>query len=504
MDVFDLIATAEERYGNRTAIIDNDKEIDYKNVKINSYTLAEALYQLGLKKGDKIAIYLPNRVEYVYIYFACYLTGIIVVPIDFYLSDTEIINITNHCKIKYIFAEKSPRCNMSKLINNCDSLKGIISLDDKPQYISFSKLVEKKVDKFKKVTIDNDDYSSIFYTSGTTGKPKGVLWNYRHIQIGADSVYYFFKDYLLNHRSIASIPLSHSGGILFPMSMLKLGMSVVMQRKFNPLEFLKLAEKWNVTCFWIVPPMWYALLYLKDIAQFNLSSVKLSVVFGAPSDPELIKKSNKYFPNAEIYTGWGMTEVVPPATVCKLAEPGNVGKPYPWIKLKVVDENGFERKTGEIGELCAKGEGVFLGYYNEPELTAELFEDGWFKTGDLAYIDKEGCVHLVGRSKDMLKVGAEIVWCAEVENTIMKHPCVKEAAVIGIPDKLRGEVPVAYIVLKEGIVLPEKYIIEYAVEHLAKFKIPKHIIYMKELPKTGVGKVDKAKLKEIYAESQKI
>jgi len=153
--------------------------------------------------------------------------------------------------------------------------------------------------------------------------------------------------------------------------------------------------------------------------------------------------------------------------------------------------------------LCAKGEGVFLGYYNEPELTAELFENGWFKTGDLAYIDKEGYVYLVGRSKDMLKVGAEIVWCAEVENTLLKHPCIREAAVIGIPDKLRGEVPAACIVLKEGIVLPEKYIIEYAVEHLAKFKIPKQIIYMKELPKTGVGKIDKAKLKEIYAELHK-
>jgi acyl-CoA synthetase (AMP-forming)/AMP-acid ligase II len=500
MDVYDLISTLEERYGNRTAIIDNGKEIDCRSVKINSYTLANALYKLGLKKGDKIAIYLTNRVEYVYIYFACYLTGIIVVPIDFYLSDTEIINIINHCKIKYIFTEESPRCNISKVVNSCDSLKGVISVDDKPQNISFNKLIEEKIENFKKVEIDPDDYSSIFYTSGSTGKPKGVLWNYRHIHIGADALEYFLNGYLLDQRAIASIPLSHSGGILFPMGMLKLGLSIVLQRKFNPIEFLRLIDKWKINSFWIVPPMWYALLYLKDIAQFNLSSVKLSVVFGAPSDPDLIRRSNKYFQNAEIWTGWGMTEVIPPTTVCKLGEPGKVGKPYPWVTLKIADENGLEKKAGEIGELCAKGEGVFLGYYNEPELTAELFKDGWFKTGDLAYVDKQGYYYLVGRSKDMLKVGGEIVWCAEVELTLMKHPCVKEASIIGIHDKLRGEVPVAYIILKEGIVLPEKYIIEYASEHLAKFKIPKKVIYVKELPKTGVGKIDKAKLKELYAE----
>lgn len=497
MDVYELISSAEERFGNRTVIIEKGRQINYAEVKENSFKLANALYDSGLRKGDKVAVYLPNRAEYFYIYYACYITGIIIVPIDFYLSEDEIVNIIDHCGVKLIFAQNSPRSNLASLIHKSGSLKTVVSLDEKPQFTSFDNLIEKASKIFKKVHIDKDNYSSIFCTSGTTGKPKGVLWNYRHIHIGCDALEYFLHDFMPGRCTITAIPFSHSAGLLSPMGALKLGISSVVLDHFHPIEFLKVIEKWKVNGFWMVPPMWYALLFLKDIAQFDLTSVEFAAVFGATSDPEMIKRTNKYFPNCTLFTGWGMTEVIPPTTVCEPNRIENVGKPYPWVNLKIVDESGKEKYVNEIGELCAKGEGVFLGYYNEPEQTAELFDDGWFKTGDLAKVDKDGNYHIVGKTKDMLKVGGQIVWCAEVENVLMKHHCVHEVATIGVPDKLRGEVPMAFIVLKEGIVLPEKYILEFASEHLAKFKIPKAIRYVNDLPKTGSGKIDKAKLKEM-------
>lgn len=496
-NVYDLLIKAENNFGDRTAIIEDDKEISYSEMRKKSFKLANALYSLGIKRGDKIAIYLPNRSEYFYIYYACFITGIIVVPIDFYLSEEEVINIANHCEVKLIFAESGPRCNLRNLSYNAKTVKFIISLDNQPQFLSFDKLLEGAREDFKKVDIELNNYSCIFYTSGSTGKPKGVIWNYKHIHIGSNSLDFFLRDYVLNQRAITAIPMSHIGGLLFPMLAIKMGLSTVILERFHPLNFVKLIEKWKVSIFWIVPPMWYALLYLKEIEKFDLSCVKLADVFGATSDPELIRRSKKYFPNANLYNGWGMTEVVGPTTVSEPNFLETVGKPCPWVTLKIVGEDGQEKNVGEIGEIWAKGEAVFLGYYNEPELTAQSFEDGWFKTGDLAKMDKDGNIYIVGRSKDMLKVGGQIVWCAEVEHTLLKHPCVKEAAIVGAPDKLRGEVPVAFIVLKEGIVLPKKYIIEFLHEHLAKFKIPKEVKYLSELPKSGTGKIDKGTLKEM-------
>ncbi|MDY6822156.1 MAG: class I adenylate-forming enzyme family protein, partial [Deferribacterota bacterium] len=416
MDVFDLLVSAEERYDGRTAIIDGDKEISYAEMKENAFKLANALHGLGLEKGDKVAVYIPNRAEYFYIYYACYITGIIIVPIDFYLKEDEVINIVDHCGVKLIFAENNQRCNLTNLKNKSNCLKNIISLDSEPQYLSYNNLTNNMPVAFKKVDIERNHYSSIFCTSGSTGKPKGVLWNYRHIHIGSDALDYFLHDYIVNARAITAIPLSHSGGMLFPMLAIKCGLSTVMLERFHPLVFLKLVEKWRVSMFWMVPPMWYALLYLKEIERFDLTSVKLADVFGAPSDPETLRRAKKYFPNADLFNGWGMTEVVPPVTVCEPNNITTVGKPHPWVTLQIADENGLEKNAGEIGELRARGEGVFMGYYNEPELTAKVFDDGWFKTGDLAKKDKNGNYYIVGRTKDMLKVGGQIVWCNEIEN----------------------------------------------------------------------------------------
>lgn len=496
MDVYDLLIEAEKKYGEKAAIINNEDTIDFAALKRNTFILANRFSDLGLKKGDKVAVYLPNSPEYFYIYLACYLTGVIIVPIDFYLNENEVTDIIDHCGIKVLFSMVNPRTNLSMLANKTISLKAIVSIDDNPQFISFAQLIAAPKNHFKKVDIDEDSYSSIFYTSGSTGQPKGVIWNYKHIHIGAENTDYFLEIDLHKDRVITAIPMSHSGGVLLPMMAIKYGVSTVIMERFHPLEYVKLVEKWKVSFSYMVPPMFLAILALKDAEHYDLSSMRVVAVFGAPSDPEVIKQTKRIFINANIVGGWGMTEVIPPTSVGSPGDLASVGKPNPKVvELKIVDENGTSKESGEIGELLAKGESIFLGYYNAQEYTSEVFENGWFKTGDLAKYDNNGNLYIVGRSKDMIKVGGAIVWSAEVEGIILRHPCVLEAAVIGVPDKIRGEVVKAFIVLKDEIVLPKRYIIEYCKQYLAKYKAPKDVEYVLALPKTGSGKIDKAKLK---------
>jgi len=504
-DVRQLIIEAAEKYGNKTAFIDKDIEYDFITLKDYTFRLANGLIECGFKKGDKIAIYLPNCIEYVCSYLAIYSIGCVAVPVDFFLTANELIDIGNHCALKGIITTNSVKFNLLKLKTNISTLKEVITIEDDPKYLSFWNLTKNSKNYLDDQDININMPSSIFYTSGSTGKPKGALWNYEHIHLGAEQLKYFCTyeglESILKidetERTISAIPFSHSGGILFIMVAIKYGMSTVIMPRFFPLNFIQLIDRWKVTGVWMVPPMFYALLYLKDVSSYNLESLRWADVFGAPSSPELLMQFKKLFPNAVVLNGWGMTEVVPPVSVCSPDNITSVGKPVPNVELKIFDVHDNELKTGEIGEIAARGKSVFCGYYNEPELNKEVFKNGWFYTGDLGYFDKKGNLYIIGKSKDTIKVGGELVWAAEIEEILLRHPCIKEVAVVGVPDKLRGETVKCFIVLKDGIVLPKSYITEYLRDKLAKFKLPRQIEYLKELPKTTTGKINKAELKEL-------
>lgn len=510
-DVRQLIIDAAEKFGHKTAYVYNDQEYCFMSLKDNVFRLANSLLDMGYKKGDKIAIYLPNCIEYVYSYYAIYSLGLVAVPIDFYFSPQEVFSIGKHCELKGIITTINAKFNLLELKQNIPSLRDIITIEENAKYLSFWKLANNSKAELEDQGIYTNMMSSIFYTSGSSGKPKGATWNYEHIHLGAEQLkimteYEGLKGILMmdeTERIISAIPFSHSGGILFPMTAIEYGVSTVIMPKYHPFDFVKLVDKWKVTGFFMVPPMFYALLYLKDIRAYSLDSVRWAVVFGAPSSPDLMMKFAKLCPNAIVTNGWGMTEVIPPISVASPTNIRSVGKPVPNVEMKIVDADGNEAKIGEVGELIVRGKSVFGGYYNEPDLNNEVFKDGWFYTGDLARKDEEGNYYIIGKSKDTIKVGGQLVWAAEVEEAILRHPCVKEAAVIGIPDQLRGEVVKCFVVLKDGIVLPTSYLLDYLRDNLAKFKLPKEIEYLNELPKTGSGKVNKAALREMEENKHK-
>ncbi|MFH1413289.1 MAG: fatty acid--CoA ligase family protein, partial [Candidatus Omnitrophota bacterium] len=304
----------------------------------------------------------------------------------------------------------------------------------------------------------------------------------------------------LNDRDIAlcgALPFSHLGGLVFINCMVFLGSQVILMDRFIPLEFLKNVQDHKVTCFWLVPSMYYAILQLKEFETYDLSNLKWVVSFGAPSSPDQLRRFHKFCPKADLINGWGMTETQGPAVVLPKGsnKVESIGKPAPWIDAKIFNGEDKELPAGEIGELVVRSWVVTEGYYKDPETTAQVTGNGWFHTGDLGKIDADGFIYIVGRKKEMIKVAGEIVFEPEVESAIHKHPEVAEVGIIGIQDKMRGEVPKAFVVLKAGSSLDENGLRYFCREHLAHFKIPHYFEFRQSLPKNNVGKVDKESLR---------
>lgn len=264
--------------------------------------------------------------------------------------------------------------------------------------------------------------------------------------------------------------------------------------RFHPLEFLKAIEKYKVTVFCIVPAMYVAILSLKSHEGFDFSSLRYAVVFGAPSSPALLQRFKAICPNARLLNGWGMTETsAPNAFSPDEAKIDSIGKFDFITPAKLVDIENKDVQGAGQGELLVGGEGIMAGYYKEEAMTCETLSQGWLKTGDIARRDADGLYYIVGRIKEMIKVAGEIVFAPEVEEKIARFPKVAEVAVVGVADKLRGEVPKAFVVAKETT--SEQELRDFLKEHLAHFKIPHHFEFLKELPKNRVGKIDKQKLR---------
>ncbi|MGD0336897.1 MAG: class I adenylate-forming enzyme family protein [Candidatus Omnitrophota bacterium] len=497
MQIKELLQQKADSTPTKAALIFKDQRITFQQLRDNSFRLANSLSKLGISRGDRIAIYLPNWPEYFYGYLASWCLAATCVPLDFMLTEEELISCITHCEAKVLIAKSKSTVSLAKIKESCPQLKYIIICDQQPgDYLYLGELLSEGSTNPPQVNADDKDHAIIFYTSGTTGKPKGVLINYLQLAASPKAMAHFAG---LGEEdiSLCALPLSHIGGMVFLQSIIFLGAAVVLMERFIPLEFLKNVRDYKITCFWLVPPMYYAFLQLKEFESFDLSSLKWIVSFGAPGSAEQLRRFHTYCPNAQLLHGWGMTETNAPSVVLPKGSKKieSVGKAAPWIELKIVGENDRELLKGEVGEIIVRGWVVTEGYYKDQAFTAEALRNGWFHTGDLGKFDDEGFLYIVGRKKEMIKVAGEIVFEPEVEAAIHRHPDVVEAAVIGVPDKIRGELPKAYIVLKEGAQTSEEDMRYFCRQHLAHFKIPHYFEFRKALPKNRTGKIDKETLR---------
>ena len=502
MEITHLLQDTAKRFKDKPAIIypgprissqntgaGKDKQISFEQLSQNVFKVANALRALGIKKHDKVGIYLPNCPEYVYSYLAIFCLGATGVPLDYMLKADELISCLSHSEAKFLIAKPND-VSLDQIKAGVSSLEKIILSETLNGFLATTS------DRFTPETISPKDPSLIMYTSGTTGKPKGILLNYRHLN-GSTEAMKYFVDLTDKDVKLCALPLSHIGGFIYIQNCITFGIPLVLMGRFNPFEFLGLIEQFKVTCFHIVPPMYAAILSLKEIERFDLSSLRWVVVFGAPSSPDMLRRFHQHCPNAKFLNGWGMTETCPPNTVTPLNSDKieSVGRTSPNSEIKIFDENDKEVSHGHIGEIVIKGWVVMDGYYKDPDGTKELMKDGWFHTGDLGRFDDEGFLYIIGRKKEMIKVGGQIVYAPEVEAALQKHPSVSEVAVIGIPDKLRGEAVKAFVVLREKNRISSNDLKYFIKEHLAHFKIPQEIELRDVLPKNRTGKVDKEQLK---------
>jgi len=508
MNIRKVLEETAKRFGDKTGIIFEGKEISFREVRENTLKLASALQRCGITNGDKVAIYLPNSPEYVYSYLACFHLGAVGVPLDFMLKSDELSSCLGHSEAKVLIAKARPDVDLKEIKEAVDSLETIVLCGTSVETqnlasLQYDDLVASASTDLPETAIAESDPALIMYTSGTTGKPKGILLNYRHLE-GSPRAMEHFVDLTDRDIKLAAIPLSHIGGFIYIQNMIIFGITLVLMDRFNPFKFLENISRYRVTCFHIVPAMYNAILSLKQIEKFDLSSLRWVVVFGAPSSPEILERFHKYCPNARLLNGWGMTETCPPNTVTPLDSDNiaSVGKPAPSCSITIVDEEGNELPAGEIGEIVISGWVIMDCYYKDPEATAGVKRDGGLHTGDLGRFDNDGFLYIVGRKKEMIKVAGQIVYAPEVESAFYKNADVAEVAVIGVPDELRGEAVKAFVVLKKWANAASEDLRYFAKEHLAHFKVPQFIEIRSELPKNRTGKIDKEVLKNEQSSDQ--
>jgi acyl-coenzyme A synthetase/AMP-(fatty) acid ligase len=500
MNIAKMLEARASRFGEKAAFIFKDNPVTFGELAETTFRFANGLFRhqdLKVRNGDKVAVVMPNSMEYVFSYLSAWCLGATVVPLDYGLTEDEIVACIRHADARVLILKPRENLDPGSLLKKCRILqKIIVCQDDAPGCLSFDKVVKSYEPILPSVEVKDNEYAIIFYTSGTTGKMKGVLISYQQLGVPPAAMEHFVD---LSERdvTVCALPFSHLGGLIYIQNCLNYAMTVVLMERFVPAEFLRIIESRKITCFWIVPSMFYAFLKVKDLNKYDLSSLRWMVTFGASHSPESLRSFHQAAPQAHLLNGWGLTETNAPTTVLPIGSDRieSVGKPAPFAKIEIVDEGARPVRVGEVGEIICKGRMVTDGYYKDPELTKETIRQGWFFTGDLGRFDTDGFLYIVGRKKEMIKVAGEIVYEPEVESVVHRHDAVAEAAVVGVPDKLRGEVPKAYIVLKQGRHAAEADIRQFCREHLAHYKIPHYFSFVAELPKNRAGKIDKEALR---------
>jgi long-chain acyl-CoA synthetase len=498
------------RYPKNIAIVFGQKKITYKTLHESINHIAAGLIKLGIKKQDKIALFLDNCPEFVISYFAVLKTHAVVVPINYMFKIEEAKYILEDSQACCLITSRTYVDMAQELRLRVDSLKRIITTSrTQDGILDFEQIKTKDsgiLDKALSRANSINDTAVILYTSGTTGHPKGAMLSHRNLISNAVDC---SKAIRLNHRDtvICILPLFHSFAAMVCMILpLLIGGKTVIMKSVKPFKrIIRAIRKNRVTVFVAVPSIYNILKETRLPRLFNSPLIKLFnplkiCISGAAALPvETFTKFEKKF-RIPLLEGYGLTEASPVVTLNPLEgmrKAGSIGIALSKnIELKVIDDNGNPLGSEQIGELLVKGPNVMQGYYRRPEASEEVLENGWLHTGDMARIDCDGYVYIVGRKKEMINVRGFNVYPREIEETLYQNPGIKEAAVIGIADEHKGEVPKAFVVLKENLNLSEHEILQYLRERLAAYKIPKHIEFRSDLPKNTSGKILKRLLKD--------
>lgn len=474
----------------------NGRKITYSAFYEKAKRLAGFFQANGYKQEDVIAVYLNNSDYFLVCYYACQLGGFTVMPVNTKLAAPEIEYIFKHSEAKALVYDVRLESVLQEIPETFESFVHTIQVggDNNLEAIfADSSLV------MNEVSINEQQTSVIFYTSGTTGKPKGVMLSAQNVYATAQ-IWGEAMDLNKQDRMQIVAPLFHcAASHVFSIPVIYAGGTIVIEEAFSPEQALTTMEQEEITIFFGVPAMYSILLNTPKIQQVELPSLRLLTYGAAPMPYELVRKVKSLFPDVKVQNLYGQTENSPAATTLKdhfaLDKVGSVGEPLPMTEVRVVDEFGDSLPHGQVGEIVVKGPQVMKGYLKNEEETNRAIQNGWLYSGDLGRFDEDGLLYIVDRKKDMIIRGGENVYPVEVEEVLYQIPELLEAAVVGAPHPVYGEVPKAFAVIKAGYQITEEEIISFCSKHLAKFKLPVEVDFMESLPRNASGKVLKNSLR---------
>ncbi|NEX92524.1 AMP-binding protein [Caulobacter sp. 17J65-9] len=517
-------------HGARDFLIHEDERTDFEGFARATLAVAHALIADGVKPGDRVAIAMRNLPEWPAAYFGAVLAGAVATPLNAWWTGQELVYALQDSGAKLLIADAQRLERLAGRLDSCPTLERVwVARTDEgpglPRLRRFEDVTGPVNDwgalpdrPLPAVELTPETDSSLFYTSGTTGRPKGAMGTHRaavttlmNTAFSAARVHVRRGEAVPEPKPedpqkglLASIPFFHTTGCQALMTAAFVqGAKLAIQRRWEPAEAMAIIARERLTHAGGVPTIAWQLIEHPDLAEHDLSSLVNVAYGGAPAAPELVRRIRKALPGAIAASGWGMTETTATFTHHQGEDyehrPGSCGPAFPVGEMRIVGSDGFDQPVGEIGELWVKGPNVVSGYWNNPDATAATFVDGWLKTGDLARLDEEGFCYIVDRAKDMLIRGGENIYCVEVEDVLYEHPAVVDAALVGLPHQVLGEEPAAVVTVRPGAEVDEAAMRAFVAERLAAFKVPTRVLFWHEpLPRNANGKILKPELQKLF------
>lgn len=504
MNLCDLVSITAQRTPDKTAIIYRDQYTTYRELEDRVMQVANGLLALGIKKGDRVGLYLHNIPLFAEAYYGILRIGGIVIPLNPMYKSSELSFILNDCSAKAIVTAEPFYPVVQAVRAEVPSLQHVIvAAGQTPDgtlawSTAFGNADKKNPDA---PCAEEDDTAVICYTSGTTGKPKGAMLTHHNFISNCNQMNAAQRIGLASNDIVwIGLPLFHIYAMNVGMNLaVMVSGTMVLMDRFDPAAALDMVQKYHITAIHGAPPMYVAWSNVPNAASYDLTSLRYCGS-GAAALPVQVLENFKKVTGVDITEGYGLTEASPVVTTNAAgpySKAGSIGPAAPGVDIKIIDpETGLVKRTGEIGELICRGANVMRGYYNRIQDTAVTLQDGWLHTGDMAIVDNDGYYYIVDRLKDMIIVSGYNVYPREVEELLFKHPAISQAAVVSTPDSYQGESVFAFVVLKPGQTVTEQDIITYCRANMAIFKSPKHVIFRDSLPINTTGKVVRRELRD--------
>ena len=496
-------AEAAKQFGDKTALVLPDRSLSFNELNKLSNSFANALMTLGIQPGDRVTLYSGNCWEWVVSYYGALKTGAVINPINVMLTPTEVEFVANDCGASIVIASYEKALSLKSVKENSQVRELIAFGDDAlpDGMLSFNALLAAGSDAFQIPEIEADSLSTIGYTSGTTGHPKGACLSHHSIVLNVAMTA------LMHQRSdsdtvVTALPCPHVYGNVVMSGAIQNGMTLVLHPNFEEQTILKSIQEHRATLFEGVPTMFMFLLNHPEFDHYDLSSLRCCTVGGQTMPKPKMEEVEERF-GCPLIELWGMTELGGLGSTFAANGPvkhGSIGVALPYTEARIASTEDASKTllAGEVGELMIKGGIVMQGYFGNDQATRNtIASDGWMHTGDVASMDEDGCIFIVDRKKDMILTAGYNVYPAEIDRVVAGHPDVALVAVGSIPDEEKGELAKAYIVPKVGATPSADNVIAYCREHLAAYKVPRAVQFVDDLPKTSTGKVMRRELKTL-------